>query len=93
MTAALKRLQELGFGTYIKGAHQYPSRFGFPRSKGPLWIALLAQGSDEEDLPDDTFDDIMAEGSTLDAGGDGNLIAHKFRLRGDTEVNSLFQAI
>lgn len=85
VVAALKRLQELNFGTYTKGAHQYPSRFGFPRSKGPLWVALLAQGSEEEDLPDDTSD-LTLEDETFDAGNDGNLIVHKLRLREDTEV-------
>lgn len=86
IVAALKRLQELGFGTYTKGAHQYPSRFGFPRSKGPLWIALLAQGSDEEDLPDDTSEEIMTDDGKPSAGIDQNLIVHKFRLREDAEV-------
>lgn len=88
VVTALKRLQELGFGTYTKGAKGHPSRFGFPRAKGPLWISLRAQGEKEEDLPDDTTDDpTIFEGfDDINAGGDPSSVIHRFRLRQDKEV-------
>lgn len=89
VVAALKRLQELGFGTYTKGAHGYASRFGFRPSRGPLWLALLAQGSDEEDLPDDPGElpgedswESLDEPEALEGW-----VAHKFRLRQDVEIS------
>lgn len=85
IVAALKRLQELGFGTYTKGAHQYPSRFGFPRSKGPLWLAGLAEGRDEEDLPDDTSDNQSIDEDDFPTSDDGDVV-HKFRLRHEKEI-------
>lgn len=85
VVGALKSLGELDFGVYTKGAHGYPSRFTFPRSKGPLWVSLLAQGeTEEEDLPDDTSEtpiDWSLNDETIDAGSLGNLVVHKIRLR------------
>lgn len=88
VVAALKRLQELGFGTYTKGAHGYPSRFGFRPLRGPLWVALLAQGSDAEDLPDDPGE-LPGEESweSLEPGALEGWVDHKFRLRQDVEIS------
>jgi hypothetical protein len=86
IVARLKYLQELGFGSFRKGARQHRSRFEFPRSKGPRYIALFGQGSDEKDLPDDTSEDFMTEDGASDAGNDQKFITHKFQLRERAEV-------
>jgi hypothetical protein len=92
IVAALKQLQELGFGSYTKGAHGYASRFGFARSQGPLRLSMLARGiAEEEDLPDDFYpegDEIKSGAADLaiDSMGDGDSVTHRFLLRQDLEV-------
>ncbi len=93
IVAALKQLQDLGFGSYTKGAHGYASRFGFARAQGPLRLSMLARGiAEEEDLPDDFY----PEGEERKTGeidplgidlADGEeSVTHRFLLRQDLEV-------
>ncbi|MDN7845788.1 hypothetical protein QZM05_22610 [Burkholderia multivorans] len=92
VVAALKQLQELGFGSYTKGAHGYASRFGFARSQGPLRLSMLARGiEEEEDLPDDFYaegDELKSSTADLaiDSMGDAESVTHRFLLRQDLEV-------
>jgi hypothetical protein len=90
IVAALKQLQELGFGSYTKGAHGYASRFGFARSQGPLRLSMLARGiAEEEDLPDDFYpegEELKADADAIDSMGDGDSVTHRFLLRQDREV-------
>lgn len=93
IVAALKQLQELGFGSYTKGAHGYASRFGFARSQGPLRLSMLARGiAEEEDLPDDFYSEVEERKPSeldppgIDFAGDEESVTHRFLLRQDLEV-------
>lgn len=84
VVSALKKLHSLEFGIYTKGVKGYASRFTFPIAKGPLWLSLLAQGGEEDDLPDDTSNDFIVNED--ETGDDNDLVSHKFLLRNNSEI-------
>lgn len=92
IVAALKMLQELGFGTYIKGAHGHPSRFGFAHLQRPDRLALQATGAEDDELPDDFSttgpDEALRSmpGQLASLEENSNHVAHRFRLRESIDV-------